>query len=163
MMVFAVIPHGFKRNHCRYITCVDFISKIVHSTGMECCHFDEILAVHGALSFCQCVNMVVWDVRGSWWRHGMETFSALLALCAGNSPVTGEFPLQRPVTRSFCRQSIHWCFETQSRLLWRHCNVAGSTEHSTVFSQQDIVWEQTQSNNRLFLVKIRLGIKLLLE
>ena len=25
-----------------------------------------------------------------WWRHQMETFSALLALCAGNSPVTGE-------------------------------------------------------------------------
>ena len=23
-----------------------------------------------------------------WWRHEMETFSALLALCAGNSPVT---------------------------------------------------------------------------
>ena len=37
----------------------------------------------------------------SWWRHQMETFSALLALCAGNSPVTGEFPSQRPVTRSF--------------------------------------------------------------
>ena len=31
----------------------------------------------------------------------MEIFSALLALCAGNSPVTGEFPAQRPVTRSF--------------------------------------------------------------
>ena len=31
----------------------------------------------------------------------METFSALLALCAGNSPATGEFPAQRPVTRSF--------------------------------------------------------------
>ena len=31
----------------------------------------------------------------------METFSALLALCAGNSPVSGEFPAQRPVTRSF--------------------------------------------------------------
>ena len=33
-----------------------------------------------------------------WWRHQMETFSALLALCAlltlctGNSLVTGEFP-----------------------------------------------------------------------
>ena len=36
-----------------------------------------------------------------WWRHQMETFSALLALCAGNSPVTGEFPSQRPVTRRF--------------------------------------------------------------
>ena len=31
----------------------------------------------------------------------METFSALLVLCAGNSPVTGEFPAQRPATRSF--------------------------------------------------------------
>ena len=37
----------------------------------------------------------------SWWRHQMETFSALLAICAGNSPVPGEFPAQRPVTRSF--------------------------------------------------------------
>ena len=34
-----------------------------------------------------------------WWRHQMETFSELLALCVGNSPVTGEFPAQRPVTR----------------------------------------------------------------
>ena len=31
----------------------------------------------------------------------METFSALLAISAGNSPVPGEFPAQRPVTRSF--------------------------------------------------------------
>ena len=31
----------------------------------------------------------------------MDAFSALLAICAGNSPVTGEFPAQRPVTRSF--------------------------------------------------------------
>ena len=31
----------------------------------------------------------------------METFSALLAICAGNSPLTGEFPAQRPVTRNF--------------------------------------------------------------
>ena len=37
----------------------------------------------------------------TWWRHQMETFSALLAICAGNSPVTVEFPAQRPVTRSF--------------------------------------------------------------
>ena len=31
----------------------------------------------------------------------METFSALLAICEGNSPVPGEFPAQRPVTRGF--------------------------------------------------------------
>ena len=37
----------------------------------------------------------------SWLRHQMEACSALLAFCAGNSPVTGEFAAQRPVTRSF--------------------------------------------------------------
>ena len=31
----------------------------------------------------------------------METFSELLAIYAGNSPVPGDFPAQRPVTRSF--------------------------------------------------------------
>ena len=31
----------------------------------------------------------------------METFSALLAICVGNSPVPGEFPAQWAVTRSF--------------------------------------------------------------
>ena len=37
----------------------------------------------------------------AWWHHQMETSSALLALCAGNSPVTDKFPSQRSVTRSF--------------------------------------------------------------
>ena len=37
----------------------------------------------------------------TWWRHQVETFSALLDICAGNSPASGEFPAQRPVTRSF--------------------------------------------------------------
>ena len=69
-----------------------------------------------------------------WWSHQMETFSALLTFCAGNSPVTGEFPAQRPVTRSFdvffdlclnrqlSKQLRRWWFETPSRSLWRHCN-----------------------------------------
>ena len=64
----------------------------------------------------------------------MEPFSALLALCAGNSPVSGEFPAQRPETRSFdvffdlrvnkrlSKQSLGW-FETLSRSLWRHRNI----------------------------------------
>ena len=37
----------------------------------------------------------------TWWRHQMETFSALLAICAENSAVTGEFPAQRQGTRGF--------------------------------------------------------------
>ena len=35
-----------------------------------------------------------------WWRHPMETFSALPALCEWNPPVTGGFPSQRPATRA---------------------------------------------------------------
>ena len=70
----------------------------------------------------------------TWWRHQMETFSALLALCAGNSPVTGEFPTQRPVTRSFdvffdlrlnkrlSKQSWGWWFQTPLCSSWRHCH-----------------------------------------
>ena len=70
----------------------------------------------------------------TWWRHQMETFAALLAICAGNSPVPGEFPAQRPVTQSFdvffdlrlnkrlSKQSWCWWFETLSRPLWRHSN-----------------------------------------
>ena len=65
----------------------------------------------------------------------METFSALLVICAGNSPVPGELPAQRPVTRSLdvlfdlrlnkrlSKQSWGWWFETLSRRLWRHRNV----------------------------------------
>ena len=37
------------------------------------------------------------QVHVSWWCHQMKTFSALLALCAENSQVSGEFPTQRPV------------------------------------------------------------------
>ena len=40
-------------------------------------------------------------LNNEWWRHQMEPFSALMALCAGNSPVADELPSQRPVTRSF--------------------------------------------------------------
>ena len=41
------------------------------------------------------------EIMFTWWRHLVEIFSALLARCPGYSPITGEFPAQRPVTRSF--------------------------------------------------------------
>ena len=77
-----------------------------------------------------------WGDICAWWRHRTETFSTLLALCAGNPPVTGEFPTQRPVTWSFdvsfdlCLNQhlskqwrCSWC-EMPLRSLWRHiCNV----------------------------------------
>ena len=74
------------------------------------------------------------QLKTTGWRHQMEPFSALLAICAGNSPVPGEFPAQRPVTRSFDvffdlrlnkrlnEQWWGWWFETPSPPLWRHRN-----------------------------------------
>ena len=46
-------------------------------------------------------NKINVTIAIAWWCHQMETFSALLAICAGNSLVPGEFPGQRPVTRIF--------------------------------------------------------------
>ena len=63
------------------------------------------------------------------------TYVMKMSSSAGNSPVTGEFPSQRPVTQSFdaflisalnkrlSKRSWGWLFETPSRSLWRHCNV----------------------------------------
>ena len=79
----------------------------------------------------------------AWWRHQMETFSALLALCAGKSSVPAEFPPQRPVTWSFdiffdlclnkrlSKQSWGWWFETPSRSLCRHCNGFAASHYPT--------------------------------
>ena len=71
--------------------------------------------------------------NNAWWCHQIGTFSALLAICVWNSPVSSEFPSQRPVTWSFdvfylrlnkplSKQSWGWWFETLSRPSWRHCD-----------------------------------------
>ena len=62
---------------------------------------NESLRVDRSLPTQQMVSAKLWWIPNTWWRHQMETFSALLAICAGNSPVPGKFPAQRPVTRSF--------------------------------------------------------------
>ena len=77
--------------------------------------------------FMRCISLMMTSSNGNIFRVTGH-------LC-GNSPVPGEFPTQRPVTRSFdvffdlCRnkrlskQWWGWWFETLSRPLWRHRNV----------------------------------------
>ena len=101
-----------------------------------------------------------------WWRHQMETFSALLALCEGNPPVTGGFPSQRPVTWSFdvsfdlslnerfskqCRR--RW-FGTPSRSLWRHIYHHGAL--SSWYSHPNSL----QNSNGLQWIDLRDEVKL---
>ena len=87
----------------------------------------------------------------TWWRHQMKTFSALRDLCVGNSPVTGEFPAQRPMTRSFdvfydlrpnrrfSKQPWVWWFETPSRPLWRHCD-GFTTSRNLIWRARQVEW-----------------------
>ena len=89
------------------------------------CRYSTVLAIQKANSS---------EMSLAWWRHQIGTFSELPAISAGNSLVTGKFPAQRLVTRSFHvffylrlnkwlgKQSWGWWFETPSCSLWRHSN-----------------------------------------
>ena len=68
----------------------------------------------------------------------METFSALLALCEGNSPVTSEFPPQSPMTRSF---GVFFDLHLNKRL----------NKHSRSWWHYDIIMV-TSSNGNIFRV-----------
>ena len=106
--ILGQMGHGTKRGHARF-------------TSFSLGKFQRRRCLYG--NGYSCVT---------WWRHQMETFSALLAICAENSPVPGEFPAQRPATRSFdaffdlrpnkrlSKQSWGWWSETPSSSLWRH-------------------------------------------
>ena len=92
-----------------------------------------------------------------WWHHQMETFSVLLAICARNSPVTGEFPAQRPVMRSFDvffdlrlnkRLSKQWWglwFEMPSRSFWRHFKCNDKKEFNTLWPS-DAIWRHRSAS-----------------
>ena len=64
----------------------------------------------------------------------MEAYSALLAICARNSPVPSEFPAQRPVTRSF---DVFFDLRLNKRLSkqswgWRLCCHSNDNDLSSV-------------------------------
>ena len=123
-------------------------------------------AVYKAIGWYHLAEVIVFF--GSWWRHQMETFSALLAICAGNSPVPGEFPAQRPVTRSFdvffdlrlnkrlSKQSWGWWFETLSCSLWRHCNVLKDSNYIKIMHWRSI---SERLNLIIVVLSYRFGVK----
>ena len=109
-------------------------------------------------------------VLGPWRRHQMETFSSLLALCVGNSPVTGEFPSQRPVTLSFgvfCdlrliykrlnKYSWGWWFETPSCPLLRALQRCMMTQMSRPSGAAMLTWLWLES---LIVKWLNMGVAL---
>ena len=87
------------------------------------------------------------------WKHFPRNWPFV---CAGNSPVNGEFPAQRPVTRNFdvffnLRRNKWlsvkwwgWWFETPSRLLWRQ-------EKKLTFRETDSV----KSHPMYFFIQVK--------
>ena len=143
------------RGRCSLISCnksalilCQGVSYVEKKTCVECWYQSNLILLKRQLR-----NPVYSIYHNSciWWRHQMEAFSALLALCVGNSHVSGEFPTQRPVTRSFddlclnkrlSKQSWGWWFETPSRPLWRHWNDMQLWQAGLKHSQpQSPAWE----------------------
>ena len=85
----------------------------------------------------------------------MEPFPALLAPCAGNSPVTGEFPSQRPVTRSFgvfCAWTNGWVNNRDVGDMKRH-----HAHYDVIVMWVSVVspMERCGPRNRVYNVKTR--------
>ena len=97
------------------------------------CHQCYLALLPNRTPTCHKANCVVRLCVHMMMSSNGNIFSVTV-LCAGNSPVTGESPSRRPVTRSFyiffdlclnkrlSKQSIRRWLETQSRSLRRHCN-----------------------------------------
>ena len=111
--------------------CIN-LKQLMHNSDVRITSYIQ----NGSIVLNMSYDDKIWQISITewWWRHQMEAFSALLAICVGNSPVPGEFPAQRPVMRSFdvffdlrlnkrlSKQSWGWWFETLWRPLWCHCN-----------------------------------------
>ena len=136
---------------------------------MKCICLTEILSNHfqklgpyvSKFNFAVGKTKISLEIK-TWWRHQMETFSALLAICAGNSPVTGDFPAQRPGTWNFdvffylrlnkrlSKKSWGWWFGTPSSPLWRHCNDFKWTARQCIpspwINHLPLAWQSPVSN-----------------
>ena len=87
-------------DHCRSGWSRDgtFSVMVSHITGNPTAYFNSLfrLTANRYQSSCGCGLIV-----NSWWRHQMEAFSALLAFCAGNSPVPVNSPHKGQWRRAF--------------------------------------------------------------
>ena len=107
----------------------------------------------------------------TWWRHQMETFSALLAICAGNSPVNSPHKGQWRGALMFslicaCKQSWGCWFETPSRSLWRHCNdpciwyVIFVLDKARIIDFYHRVWSEFRQQRNLLWAEFLVNLKM---
>ena len=100
----------------------------------------------GMISFAHVWSL--WLLVRTWWRHQMETKSALLALCAGNSQISGEFPSQRPVTRSF--GVFFMCVWTNG---WAKCLNTSHRAHYDVTIMRSLLAKVLSATKRIYSMR----------
>ena len=130
--------------------------RLLRTLTRICRHFDEIssldalevviLTTFGVAINENFIKMTAFPFQWKWRVSKNSSEFVMMTSSNGNffranSPVTGEFPAQRPVTRSFdvsfdlrlnkrlSKQSWGWWFETPLRSLWRHCNGLRISKH----------------------------------
>ena len=147
-LAYILMPHNMIILYFVYLTSMPQIGlNFLHSTSVLSFCIDVVLALsitsattgsdraHPEIENGSSVQspQQYGPVRQTWWRHQMETFSALLAIVRFTGP--RWIPrTQKPSTRSFDvffdlrlnkrlgKQSWGWWFETVPRPLWRHGN-----------------------------------------
>ena len=114
------------------------LSAVLVCYTLSCC--DSLQWRHnerGGVSNHQCLHCVL----NCWFRRGSKKTSKLrvTGLCAGNSPVTGEFPAQRPVTRKMSFGLILFHYQI------------GRLREKTYFSKQQFLYLSLSSLKSSYL------------
>ena len=119
--------------------------------------------------------LVIWGRQGPGHQQTMMTsiFPVVQPLFEGNPPVTGGFPSQRPVARSFdvffdlrlnkrlSKPSNRQWFETQSRCLWCHCHDLGLPYNGAwlyVISWTLVIWRRQEPGHKQNLYLLRMTV-----
>ena len=132
------------RPHCNYVVREHDGGRVLKVILRHRCQ----ASVQNWLRTCLCISTYHQHAQqGGWWtgRQHVGTKCLMIMMTSSNGNIScvsgllwgefpGEFPPQKPVTRSFdgyfdprpskwlSKQSWGWWFETPSRLLWRHRN-----------------------------------------
>ena len=133
------------KNHCTRTHRIDGDYTLLYQNIT--CEYEMFLSKLGHYTF-ECVgskssiqNILPLE-RSSWWRHQMETFSALLAIFKGNSPVTSEFP-----HKGQWRGALMFSFIFVWKKVWVNNRDAGDLKHHHTDYDVTLMCQNSSGNN----------------
>ena len=149
----------------RWVEC-SHVNQLIFGSwrGYFCPRFSEIETNCARMSYIPSPPHV-------WWRHQIETFSALLAICAGNSPVPVNSPHKGQwrgavMFSLICAQINGWVNNGEAGDLRRHCghydvNVMGQLEHDNCLHNMNYwcVCVFIGLGNKMYTVRHRASIQ----